>query len=193
MRGFSLPRAAVIALLLIIPSDVAHVQAQKKRAKSARVRVASVAPRAEDVSSVDGIIKAFYEVISGPVGQPRQWARDRSLYIPGVRFVAIDVLTEGGSQIRADVMDHQTFVDRSNEFLVGRGFYEYEIHRVTRTFGNVTHVFSTYEGRQRMDGPVTERGINSLQLFFDGKRWWIASAVWDKERPGNPIPKEFLP
>jgi hypothetical protein len=37
------------------------------------------------------------------------------------------------------------------------------------------------------------RGINSIELFWDGKRWWIASAVWDDERPDNPIPREYLP
>jgi hypothetical protein len=47
--------------------------------------------------------------------------------------------------------------------------------------------------RERADGPVFGRGINSIELFWDGARWWIAAAQWDDERPGNPIPKEYLP
>ena len=35
------------------------------------------------------------------------------------------------------------------------------------------------------------RGINSIQLVRDGKRWWIASVVWDTERPDNPIPADY--
>ena len=77
--------------------------------------------------------------------------------------------------------------------VVKQGFFETEIHRVTRSFGNITHVFSTYEMRQKQDGPVIGRGVNSLQLYHDGARWWIASVTWDDEREGNPIPRELLP
>jgi hypothetical protein len=91
------------------------------------------------------------------------------------------------------VADHQEYVDRVNESLVKEGFHEKEIHRTSRTFGNITHVFSTYETRQAPTGPVIARGVNSIELFHDGRRWWIAAAVWDSERPGNPIPKDLLP
>jgi hypothetical protein len=154
------------------------------------VPVPTVEPRPEDVASIDGIMHAFYDVISGPAGAPRQWSRDRSLYIPDVHFVS---MSKNNDRINARVMTHQQFVDGSNEFLVTHGFYEIEIHRVTRRFGNIAHVLSTYESRERLDRPVTDRGVNSLELFWDGKRWWIAAAIWDEERPDNPIPADLLP
>ena len=147
-------------------------------------------PRPEDVATVDGIIRAFYDVISGPAGTPRQWSRDSSLYIPGVQFVAMSVRN---GQPAANVTDHAQYAAQSNEFFVRNGFFEREIHRVERRFGNILHVFSTYEFRQRQDGPVQGRGVNSIQLFWDGRRWWIANATWDGERPDNPIPPELLP
>ncbi|MGZ4815450.1 MAG: hypothetical protein ACXVZV_08580 [Terriglobales bacterium] len=70
---------------------------------------------------------------------------------------------------------------------------EREIHRVTERFGNIAHVWSTYESRRTPDGPVIARGINSIELFWDGNRWWIANAIWDQETPTKAIPKEFLP
>ena len=146
------------------------------------------APRPEDVSTLDGMIGAFYDVISGPAGTPRQWRRDSSLYIPRVRFVAMDV--EGTRPVVA-VMDHAEFVARYNKAFVDRGFFEREIHRVTKRFGNIAHVFSTYEYRATENGPVQGRGVNSIQLFWDGTRWWIASAIWDDERPDNPIPPDL--
>ena len=154
-----------------------------------RVEVATVPARTEDVATIDGMINAFYEVISGPAGQPRQWARDRTLYIPDVRFISMTV--DGGTP-RASIMSHQQFVDRSDRGLVTAGFYEEEIHRVTRKFGNTTHVFSTYvmkDGQGRELG----RGVNSIQLFWDGTRWWISGVAWDDERADNPIPAELLP
>ena len=84
-------------------------------------------------------------------------------------------------------------MDSSDASMVREGFDEREIHRVTERFGNIAHVFSTYETRRSAGGPLMGRGINSIELFWDGKRWWIASAIWDDERPGSPIPKEYLP
>jgi hypothetical protein len=151
------------------------------------VKVPNVAADPKDVSTIDGIVNAFYAVISGPKGAPRQWSRDRSLYIPGVRFVS---MSEENGKIRASVSNHQQYVDSSNEMLVGGGFTEREINRVVRRYGNIAHIFSTYE---YIAADEKGRGINSIELFWDGTRWWISAASWDDERPNNPIPKEYLP
>ncbi len=153
-------------------------------------QVTQIAPRVEDVSTLDGIIKAYYETITGPAGQPREWARDRTLYLPSIKFIA---LSQREGKPAADLMSHQEYVESSNDFFLKNGFFEKEIHRVTQRFGNMAHVFSTYEARNTADGPIIARGINSIQLYFDGARWWITAAMWDDERPDNPIPKEFLP
>jgi hypothetical protein len=174
--------AAVLAAPLVCPGQ---------GPKPAPVSVPALAARPEDVATIDGIVNAFYEVVSGPAGQPRQWGRDRSLYVADVRFVAMSEGKDGKPVAR--VQSHQQFVDSSDAALVRDGFEEREIHRVMKRFGNIAHVFSTYETRRGPDGPWGERGINSLQLFWDGKRWWIASAIWDEERKDNPIPAEYLP
>ena len=154
-----------------------------------RIEVATVPARPEDVGTIEGVLKAFYEVISGPAGQPRQWARDRTLYIPDVRFVSMDVRD---GRPHASIMSHQEFVDRTNQGLVTNGFYETEIHYVIRRFGNTAHVFSTYEMKNGAGNPLG-RGVNSIQLFWDGTRWWISGVAWDDERPDNRIPAELLP
>lgn len=178
--------------LVFIPLGFAvAVPVLAQQPAAAHVEVATVAARPEDVATIDGILKAFYEVISGPAGQPRQWSRDRSLYIPNVRFVSLSKDSAGA--IHADVVDHQTYVDRTNDYFVRQGFFELEIHRTTHRFGNVVHVFSTYDMRRRADGPSIGRGINSVELFWDGARWWISAVQWDDERPDNPIPPEYLP
>lgn len=159
-------------------------------AKSPHVAVPALKPVDKDVATLDGILAAFCDVISGAAGVPRQWGRDRTLYIPGVRFVSLGY---SGGQIRTKVFDHQGYVDATNSFFLSKGFFEREIHRTAVRFGNFTHVLSTYESRNTADGPVIARGINSVQLFWDGHRWWIAGAVWDDERSDNPIPPDLLP
>ena len=175
-----------ILVLILVPAALASQTPAPPR----HVSVPTVAARAVDVASVDGVVKAYYDVISGPAGQPRQWSRDRSLYIPDLRFVATGFARE---RPYARVMDHQTFVDGSDSAMVHDGFFEREIHRVTRAYGNIVQVFSTYEEHRTVDGPVQGRGVNALQLFWDGTRWWVASAIWFEEDPTHAIPREFLP
>jgi hypothetical protein len=178
------PLITAFALAVITTVPISSLSAQQ------HVQVPTQTPRAQDVSSLDGIMKAFYDVISGPAGQPRDWGRDRTLYVPDIRFIQTGADRAGKPTV--EVMTHQEFVDAADAGMVKNGFFESEIHRVTKTFGNITHILSTYEMRAKADGPVFGRGVNSLQIYWDGKRYWIASVMWDDERAGNPIPADLL-
>jgi hypothetical protein len=187
---------ALSLLLVSLTSGLAVAQSEtppkdSKTDEKSHIDVPAVAARPDDVATLDGIMKAFYDVISGPAGQPRQWSRDRSLYIPEIRFVAMSINKKGRPVAR--IATHQQFVDASNAYFLKEGFYEQEIHRVTQRFGNIAHIWSSYESRNKADGPVIARGINSVELFWDGTRWWIASNIWDDERADNRIPAEYLP
>ncbi len=153
------------------------------------VEIAPAEANPADVSTIDGIIKAFYETISGGKGVPRQWSRDKTLYMPDMRFVG---LSEQDGKVRASVMNHMQYVNGTNEYFVAEGFTEREINRIVRRFGNIAHVFSVYEF-STANGREKGRGVSSIELYWDGARWWISAAAWDEERPNNPIPKEFLP
>ena len=148
-------------------------------------------PNPDDVNSIDGIIKAFYDIVSGPPGAPRNWDRDRTLYIEGVQFVYVGA-ENSQSLPTISIMSHEEFIRRSEPVLLN-GFFEREIYRITQNYGNIAHVLSTYESRQSENSPVTSRGVNSIRLFHDGNRWWIASAIWQQETRACPIPAAFLP
>jgi hypothetical protein len=182
--------AGLATLAAIAP--VALGQAVGPKGKSKAVPVQKVAARAEDVSSVEAIVKASYETISGGVGVPRQWGRDESLFDPNVRFVAVERDPKSGA-IVAMITTHQEFVDGTDESLVKDGFTERELGHKIERFGNVATVLSSYEGKNASTGKVITRGVNIFQLYFDGKRWWVLSMVWDQETPSNPIPAELLP
>lgn len=153
--------------------------------------IRTIPPRPEDVGSIDGMIRAWYDVVSGPKGAQRDWSRDDSLYIPGLRFVEMSVGKDGKPSPL--VSDHQKYTDTAQRFFTKEGFYEREIHRTTQRFGNIAHVLSTYESRNSPDGPIIARGVNSIEMLWDGARWWITFAQWDEERPGQSLPKELLP
>lgn len=148
------------------------------------------AARPDDVRSMDAVIAATYDSISGSAGQKRDWDRFRSLFVPGARLIPA-VAANGGATAR--VFSVEDYIGRSTPGLE-RGFFEREIARKTDAFGNIAQVFSTYESRHAVADPTPfARGINSFQLLKDGDRWWIVTIYWDSERPGNPIPEQYLP
>jgi len=155
-----------------------------------RVERPVIPARVEDVSTIEGIVQASYETISGGVGVPRDWGRDRTLFDPESRSVGISVNPQTGA-VTARAISEQEFADRADVGMVKSGFTEREIAHEIKRFGNVATVLSSYEGKTADRKEVT-RGVNIFQLYFDGKRWWILSMVWDEERPGNPIPPELL-
>ncbi len=148
--------------------------------------------RSADVSSVDAILAALYDVISGPAGQKRDWDRFHSLFLPEHGRL-INTGRSADGTVRYRVMTPADYVASSGPVLERDGFFETEIHRVQETFGNVTHAFSTYESRRTAaDRTPFARGINSIQLFDDGTRWYVVTVFWDSERPDNPIPGRYL-
>lgn len=146
-------------------------------------------PRREDVESIDALVKAFYEVISGAAGA-RDWDRERNLCAPSVRLMPTRPREDGGHSI--EVFDNEGYIASRSLYFLENPFYEREIARREELFGNIAHVWSTYEARRSPEGPVFMRGINSIQLYFDGDRWWVMSVLWDIERPGLPLPAAYL-
>lgn len=180
----------IVAGVLFFPQEAGKPVGTQKHAP--HVTIPKIPARPEDVSTIDGIVKAYYEVVSGPSDQPRQWDRDATLYIPNVRFIVIR--DDGAGKTTVQSMTHQEFVDTSDVSLRGKAFYEHEIHRIAHRAGNVAHLLSTAEHMPAPDGPVEGRSIDSLELFWDGTRWWITNAnIWDIESSKHPLPAEFLP
>ncbi len=144
-----------------------------------------------DVGSIDAILGALYDVISGPAGQTRKWARMRSLFVPGARLVPTGRRPDGTRRITVWTVDE--YINTVGPTLERGGFFEREIARRSERFGNIVHAFSTYESRRAASDPQPfARGINSIQLWFDDKRWWVVTVFWEGERPDNPIPARYM-
>lgn len=148
----------------------------------------------DDVGSIDAIIAAAYELISGPAGKKRDWDRLRSLFFPGARL--IPTAKEAGRDdvdLAPNLLDVDGFIARVEPAFEKAGFYETEIARRVERFGQIAHAWSTYESRRDPNDPKPfMRGINSIQLFNDGKRWWILSIYWQPETVEHPIPENYL-
>ena len=151
----------------------------------------SVIAATKDMESVDAIVAALYNVISGAAGEARNWNRMRSLFLPEGKLVATAVRPTG--EVVKRVLTVEDYISQSGPSLEKNGFFEKEIHRKQEVYGHIAHCFSTYESRRTAsDAEPFMRGINSIQLYHDGKRWWILTVFWQSENKDLLIPKEYL-
>ena len=157
-----------------------------------------VAKNAGDVDSVDHLVAALYNVISGPAGQPRDWDRFRSLFLPDGRLGAIRAdaaATADQPARRSDIVFRtpEGYVERDDPYFKTHGFFERSIANRVEEFGNLAHVWSTYESRHAADDAKPfSRGVNSIQIVHAQGRYWLASVLWDDERPGVTLPEKYL-
>jgi hypothetical protein len=136
--------------------------------------------RTSDVSTLDAILHALYEVLSGPAGQTRDWERYRSLFIEGARLIV--VVAMAGEKPRARQLTLEDYIRRVEPIFAVEDFWERETSRQTETLGRVAHVLSRYESLRDPSQPPFERGANSMQLFYDDSRWWVVSVMWNTSR-----------
>ena len=179
-----------VSIVFLASTHAINAQEKKEVARLEKPKIYKASP--DDVKSVDAIIKATYDVISGDAGVKRNWNRFYSLFYSGARLIPSGKNQQTGV-IAARVMEPKGYIESSASFLETNGFHEKEIARHTEMFGNIAHVFSVYEGKFKQNGETrTIRGINSFQLLNDGKRWWVMTIYWQAETPDNPIPEKYL-
>lgn len=151
----------------------------------------SIPAKPEDVATPDAIIAALYDVISGDSGVRRNWNRMRSLFTPQAAMIPSGKNKNGVPQ--HNYMSVEDYIKIIGPRLEQMGFFEREIGRATHSFGNMAQVFSAYDSKRKLtDKEPFVRGINSIQLWNDGKRWWIMNIFWQSETPDTPIPEQFL-
>lgn len=183
------PRVSVLVLLLCAGGASGASSPAGALSGALSAQSAPVA-RPADVASLDAIIAALYDVISGPAGQRRDWDRMRTLFVPGARLIPTGRRADTATMRMLTVEEYITGVGPRLE---EGGFFEREIGRRTERYGGIAHVFSSYDSRRTAaDLAPFARGINSIQAWHDGKRWWIVTIYWESERPDNPIPSRYL-
>ena len=123
---------------------------------------------ADDTASVDAIIDAYYEVISGPVGFVYDAERDETIHTPDA---AITKFFLDGTVQQHNFKTEQASIVTPYE----TPFFEFEVDRKIEQFGNVAHVWSEFEMKTEPEGDAYGGGFNSISLLFMDGRWWISS------------------
>ena len=139
-----------------------------------------------DVKTISAVIKASYEVVSGDKGAVRQWDRDHYLHHQQAVYSFFD--RESQEQVTMSLFE---FHNATDKMIFDTSFYESEVNREVKIFGNIAQVWSTYETKLEKGGKVERRGINSIQLIFENDRWYIISWIFCGETDKNVIPSTF--
>ena len=150
---------------------------------------ADAQPSKYDLTTIDGVIEALYASISGEKGEERDWETFRALFVDDAKLIPTGRSPQG--ELGHRFMTPEQYIENSGPWLVNNGFIEAEINRETDRFGHIAQVFSTYTSQNTAGGPLIARGINSIQLFNDGERWWVVNIYWSNESESNPIPDQY--
>ena len=178
---------AAILMFAVLMESLALGQAQPEQKSAPEAPAASPA----DVKSIDSIVAAVYDVISGAAGQKRDWNRFRSLFWPGAHLIPL-VTPPGKTGYAPRVFSVEDYVTRTEPFFAKEGFYESAVANRVEQWAQIAQVFSTYESRHAKGEKPFARGINSIQVFNDGQRWWVLNILWESESEQNPLPVRML-
>jgi len=141
---------------------------------------------ADDVATIDGLMKAYYESVSGHPGK-RDGERMQSLFIEGGKISINLTGAEPTHELAEDYLRTENFLTISTDF------FEREISRDTQAFGYMANVISTYGISDAMENTnYTARGVTVFQLVKHSGRWWILSTMWQREGPELPLPVRLL-
>jgi hypothetical protein len=150
-----------------------------------------------DVDTVDHVIASLYDVVSGPAGQ-RDWNSFRALFLPDGRIGEIvpERAATTDAPARKDdaiFLTPDMFAQQNDSYFKTHGFFEHSIALRIEEFGNLVEVWSTGEKRDaKDDAQPFARGIDSFQIVHAHGRFWIASLLYDNERPGLTLPAKYL-
>jgi hypothetical protein len=130
-----------------------------------------------DDTAIVRLLEELYEVISFEEGDEPDWNGLQALFSEHARITRI---TPDGT----DHMDPRGFLAMTRNMLelgAYTSFYEFEVARQVRRFGNVAQVWSLYETRRdRSAARALGRGINSIQLIREGGEWRVIGLLWDE-------------
>lgn len=179
-------------IIVILCCLTLSLQAQKKENKEKEENEESTVDYSDRVQTLDSTLETLYAVISGEKGAKRNWQLFKYLFKPDAKLIPSGKNSEGMHLV--SYLSPNDYIKKSEKWLEEQGFFEKEVHRSINTFGNIAHVFSTYEAyNSHTDEVPFMRGINSIQLLNDEERWWIVNIYWNQETEHTPIPEVYLP
>ena len=175
--------SALSAVLAIAALAAPVLSAQTSEPAAPAAAPAPAAASCPPSATLGQLIAALNDAVTGPANKDSTCFRQ--ILLPQVRLIPVSTPTATPRLLTID--DWITAVAKHGDSIVTEKQIKYQ----SETYGNVAHLWSTYE--TGIDGKPFTRGINSIQAVFDGQNWKIAEILWQVESPATPIPAQYLP
>lgn len=141
------------------------------------------------VKTIEGITDKMLELISGEIGEERDWDEFRKLFLPTAQFVSVNPKAKPNRQTRT--MNLEEFIRNIGPLYSRDGFLEYSLGIEINEFNGVANAFQSFYCKN-LTGTYEARGINNYMLIYADDRWWIAQSSFSNETDDSLIPKEYL-
>lgn len=177
-------RSILLVVILVAAAGAGPVQAQTP----------TTVPIEQAAGTPSGLIEALYRMVSFGPGPEPDWEMFRGVFLPE----AIVVFSPRGTRPMR-VMSVDGFIQDWKDFfrdaaLEDKGFTETIAGMKVTEFGGLAHAWVIFEPRIGGTQPARQiRGLDSIELSFDGTRWWVAAITTDFEGPTQRIPAGLVP
>ena len=132
---------------------------------------------ADDTSSIDNIIDAYYEVISGPVGFVYDSDRDEKIHAQDAQVTKFFL---DGTVQQHDFKTEQASIVSPYE----TPFFEFEVDRRVEQFGNIATFGVNLRLRAKPRAMLMVLVSTASRCFIDD-RWWISSWSTQYKEPAT--------
>ena len=140
---------------------------------------------AKDVESVDAIINAYYDVVSGASNAPWEFERDKYIHSQNAVITRLD---ENGKAESHTLEAEYVPIGLSPK----EDFHEIELKRIVSKYGNIAQVWSAFEIRTDPKTETNNRGLNNIQLHYENGRWFIDSWTCEMESENSSVVTDFM-
>lgn len=140
------------------------------------------------VKSIDGIVKEVLRLVSGEKGKVRNWQAMRNLFLPTATFTVLNNSDSLPQPVETVSLDN--FIELMHDEYYEQGYLECETGKTIDEYNGIANVFQSFYGKDSEN--KEERGINSYQLVYFKKRWWVANLLWTGDANGVKIPKKYM-
>lgn len=138
--------------------------------------------------SIDKILNEMLDIISAQKGEKRDLETLRNLFLPQATFA---VLSPDSTEPRYfEMINLDDFIESLQNEYYENGFEEREMGKVIHEFNGIASVFQSFYGKDSEGNEL--KGINSIQLVYKERRWWIAHTIWTFERDDLKIPTDYI-
>lgn len=145
----------------------------------------------DDLSTPDGLMKAFYGCLDVKKGKHIDSTRFMNLFWPGAQLDGVVPSRKDSTKLVNFRITPQEYLKIMKGFTNTHYFKEWETGRQTMGFGHMMCIYSGYELADitPKGDTIRLRGVNVFNIFYDKNRWWITYCTYEEENGEIKVPE----